>query len=204
MPRYTFLKYIVFRSIFRGFLRGLSPQNPEGIAPRERSSHPALYLADALHQLALRLTGIGAEPDLDPGGIQLAPVAFIDRELVFVEKLLFWIIRPSNSFIGSFLQPSFGEPRTLRRFKCLEIHKPRLARIDPQREIVDARLHAVAKREFVRSANDSVGPDRQRASRQGLPTSCIQTSPACRPVQGRAVRACACRPRRDWDRTTPP
>ena len=37
MPRYTFLKSIVFRSIFRGFLRGLSPQNPEGIAPRERS-----------------------------------------------------------------------------------------------------------------------------------------------------------------------
>ena len=36
------------------------------------------------------------------------------------------------------------------------------------------------------------------------PTSCIQTSPACRPGQGRAVRACACRPRRDWDRTTPP
>ena len=29
MPRYTFLKSIVFRSIFRGFLRGLSPQNPE-------------------------------------------------------------------------------------------------------------------------------------------------------------------------------
>ena len=68
MPRYTFLKSIVFRSIFRGFLRGLSPQNPEGIAQRERSSHPALYLADTLHQLALRLTGIGAEPDLDPGG----------------------------------------------------------------------------------------------------------------------------------------
>ena len=62
MPRYTFLKSIVFRSIFRGFLRGLSPQNPEGIAPRERSSHPALYLTDTLHQLALRLTGIGAEP----------------------------------------------------------------------------------------------------------------------------------------------
>ena len=60
---------------------------------------PAFDLIESLDDLLFRSAGIGDEPDLEPCGVRLAPVALVDGKVGVREELLIRIVGLANLFV---------------------------------------------------------------------------------------------------------